>query len=397
MQKRYTDSLVTEQQRGVSIKGSPLTLLLPSSTEKSYLMNLIDCPGHINFSDEATHALALCDGMILVIDVCEGVRFYTEKLIKYAVMNKMPIVLCLNKIDRFVLELKVAPHDAFARLRTIIDEVNTCIRTHVPKSDEELLQSFILHPCFGNVYFSSSEYGFSFSLDHIASLYSQKFSNQHQSFDKQKFSKLLWGDYYFNEVTRQFQKTVPEGMDSKQKTFVQFVMEPLYKIFTTVISFEPNSSEVNAMAADLGIFVKRSDKKPNQSRKAFMRIILSRFYKQYSFGMVDAIIATVPTPQESAPNKMLLNYMGDMGTEIYNSSCDCNSDGELLIQVTKMFPSADASVFNAFGRVYSGTVHAGMKVNALGLGYKLSDREESRIVNIGKLWIYETRYQVIFF
>ena len=55
--ERYTDSRVDEQKRGLSIKAMPVTLLLQSSSEKHYVMNLIDTPGHTNFSDEVTAGL----------------------------------------------------------------------------------------------------------------------------------------------------------------------------------------------------------------------------------------------------------------------------------------------------------------------------------------------------
>ena len=60
-------------QRGVSIKATPVSLVLPDSKSKSYLMNIYDTPGHVNFSDEVTAAYRLCDGVVLMIDASEGV------------------------------------------------------------------------------------------------------------------------------------------------------------------------------------------------------------------------------------------------------------------------------------------------------------------------------------
>ena len=57
--RRYTDSRVDEQQRGLSIKASPMTMLLQASSEKHYLFNIMDTPGHVNFSDEATAGMRL--------------------------------------------------------------------------------------------------------------------------------------------------------------------------------------------------------------------------------------------------------------------------------------------------------------------------------------------------
>lgn len=62
-----------------------MSLILPDSQDKSYLVNLYDTPGHINFSDEACSALRVSDGALLVVDAVEGVMMNTERFIKYCV------------------------------------------------------------------------------------------------------------------------------------------------------------------------------------------------------------------------------------------------------------------------------------------------------------------------
>lgn len=113
---RYTDTLFTEQERGVSIKSTPVTLILSDVKQKSYLMNVFDTPGHVNFSDEATASIRLTDGIVLFVDAAEGVMLNTERLLKHAVQEKQAITLCINKVNaslmnisvyvRFVIELK---------------------------------------------------------------------------------------------------------------------------------------------------------------------------------------------------------------------------------------------------------------------------------------------------
>jgi len=70
---RYTDTRVDEQERRISIKAVPMSLVLEDSNAKSYLCNIMDAPGHVNFSDEMTAALRLADGAVLVVDAGEGV------------------------------------------------------------------------------------------------------------------------------------------------------------------------------------------------------------------------------------------------------------------------------------------------------------------------------------
>lgn len=69
----YTDTHILEQQRGISLKSSPMTFVLQNSKQKSFLVNMIDTPGHVNFLDEVTNSLRLVDGAILVVDAVEGV------------------------------------------------------------------------------------------------------------------------------------------------------------------------------------------------------------------------------------------------------------------------------------------------------------------------------------
>jgi hypothetical protein len=90
---RFSDTRVDEQERQLSIKTSLLSLVLPDLRDKSYLLNLLDCPGHTNFSDEATAALRAADSVLLVVDAVEGVMLNTERLLKQALLARLPVVL----------------------------------------------------------------------------------------------------------------------------------------------------------------------------------------------------------------------------------------------------------------------------------------------------------------
>lgn len=95
---RYTDTLFTEQERGVSIKSIPITLVLPDTKGKSFLLNIFDTPGHVNFSDEATAGIRMTDGVVVFVDAAEGVMLNTERLLKHAVQEKMAVTVCINKV-----------------------------------------------------------------------------------------------------------------------------------------------------------------------------------------------------------------------------------------------------------------------------------------------------------
>lgn len=95
---------------------------------KSYLMNVFDTPGHVNFSDEVTAALRLCNGIVLVVDAAEGVMLNTQRVLKHALQEGLAITVCINKIDRLILELKLPPQDAYYKIRHILDIINDIIK-----------------------------------------------------------------------------------------------------------------------------------------------------------------------------------------------------------------------------------------------------------------------------
>ena len=79
---KYLDNREDEQKRKISLKSSPISLILQNSEGKSYLFNFIDTPGHSNFFDEVQSTFRVVDGVIIVIDVLEGITLQTEKVIK---------------------------------------------------------------------------------------------------------------------------------------------------------------------------------------------------------------------------------------------------------------------------------------------------------------------------
>jgi 116 kDa U5 small nuclear ribonucleoprotein component len=71
--------------------------------------------------------MRMVDGVVLFVDAAEGVMLNTERLLKHAIQEKLAVTLCINKIDRLILELKLPPQDAYFKLKHIIDEVNGLI------------------------------------------------------------------------------------------------------------------------------------------------------------------------------------------------------------------------------------------------------------------------------
>ncbi|XP_075215166.1 116 kDa U5 small nuclear ribonucleoprotein component [Lycorma delicatula] len=375
---RYTDTLFTEQERGVSIKATPVTLLLKDIKEKSFLMNIFDTPGHVNFSDEVTAAMRVCDGVVIFVDAAEGVMLNTERLIKHAVQEKQAITICVNKIDRLMLELKLPPQDAYYKIRHIIDEVNGLLSLY---SDEETTR--FVSPILGNVCFASAQYSVCFTLRSFANLYSQTY----QGVNVNEFARRLWGDIYFNSKTRKFTKKPPHG--SAQRSFVEFILEPLYKLFAQVVG--DVDSTLPDVLDELNIHLSKEEMKINI--RPLLRLVCNRFLGDFS-GFVDMCVKHIPSPADNARTKVEHIYTGPTDTQLAEDMINCDPEGRLMVHSTKMYPTDDCTFFQVCGRIMSGTLHAGQEVRVLGENYTLADEEDSRILTVGRLWIYEARYKV---
>ncbi len=105
VEMRYSDTRKDEQDRQLSIKSTSLSLVLQNLRAKSYLVNLLDCPGHVNFCDESTASIRAADGAVIVVDAVEGVMFTTERVIKQALAANLSICLVCPFITLFLISL----------------------------------------------------------------------------------------------------------------------------------------------------------------------------------------------------------------------------------------------------------------------------------------------------
>lgn len=133
------DHTKEEQVRGITMKASSISLLyMPSGSAETtisraqagstapdkYLVNLIDSPGHMDFSSEVSSALRICDGCVVLVDVLEGVCIQTRAVLRQAWAEKVKPVLVLNKIDRLITELCLTAHEAYDHMTKVLQQVN---------------------------------------------------------------------------------------------------------------------------------------------------------------------------------------------------------------------------------------------------------------------------------
>ncbi|KIW23520.1 uncharacterized protein PV07_11712 [Cladophialophora immunda] len=378
-QLRYTDTHFLERERGISIKAAPISLVMQGTKGKSHILNVIDTPGHVNFVDEVASSLRLVDGVVLVVDVVEGVQINTEQVIKHAVLEDIPMVLVINKMDRLILELKIPPTDAYFKLKHVVEEVNTVIENTIPGRGEKRR----LSPEKGNVAFACTSMDWVFTLPSFAKMYAETYPKV----DATEFSRRLWGDIFFNPRSRKFtRKGIEEG---SKRAFVNFVLEPIYKLFSHTISESPE--DLAPTLQTLGISLKPSQLKSDA--KVLLKLVCAQFFGTAS-GFVDMVVQHVPSPVDGARRMLDNYYTGSLDSKVGEAMSRCDSDGPLVVEITKLFSSADAKTFNAFGRIMSGTASPDQVVRVLGEAYSLEDEEDSTTATIMGVQIACSRYNI---
>ncbi|RLI34611.1 elongation factor EF-2, partial [Candidatus Bathyarchaeota archaeon] len=123
------DYLEEEQKRQMTIKAANITLFYERQ-DGNYLINLIDTPGHVDFSGRVTRSLRAIDGAVVVVDAVEEVMVQTETVTRQALEERVRPVLFVNKIDRLIKELKLPAEKIQAKLGRIIQDFNRLIEMY---------------------------------------------------------------------------------------------------------------------------------------------------------------------------------------------------------------------------------------------------------------------------
>eukprot|EP00915_Cephaloidophora_sp_WS-2016_P003448 GHVH01004618.1.p1 GENE.GHVH01004618.1~~GHVH01004618.1.p1 ORF type:complete len:1004 (+),score=166.10 GHVH01004618.1:64-3075(+) len=400
----FLDYRADERSRLLSVKSVPFTSCLPDPTGKSWVLNLLDTPGHPNFIDEAVVAITGSDVAAIVVDCLCGIEKNTVKLIKEAATQGLDLVLVINCIDRLILELKLPPQDAYHKIRHTIEQVNIVIR----ELSEQLGKSIAtFKPQSGNVLFAAGKFSFIFSLSSISRRYSSAYARLNASamdpkrgvrvlpdLDHVELSNRLWGDIYFNRRTNRFQK---DSLDSESgerlpRSFVDFVLDPIWKIFATCTGEEQPT--VESVLGELDI------KLPKETYRMNTRDLLHEackaFFHDSVESFVEAVVGCGSSPLSLSATKIRTQYSGILPavSDLNKDLMSLNREGFLMAHIFKNYHRSDCKQFDCLARVYSGTLKKGCMVRVLGPKYSPGNPEDSVVRQVTDLWLFQGRYRV---
>lgn len=239
---------------------------------KEYLINLIDSPGHIDFSSEVSTASRLCDGAVVLVDAVEGVCSQTVTVLRQTWVEQLKPILVINKIDRLVSELKMSTSEAYAHLSRLLEQVNAVIGSFYQgeRMEEDLQwrermedrikastakekgrsrrqaqedvsaemdneaaefeerddEDIYFAPERNNVIFCSAVDGWAFTIRQFAALYEKKLGIK-----RSVLEKVLWGDYYLDPKTKRVLGQKHLKGRALKPMFVQLVLDSIWAAY----------------------------------------------------------------------------------------------------------------------------------------------------------------------
>lgn len=366
--KLATHTRQDEQEKGITIKSTVVSLcyqmekaVLSQVREgplvgEEFLVNLVDSPGHVDFSPEVTAALRISDGAMVVVDAISGVCVQTETVLRQALSERIKPALVINKVDRAVFEKQLEAEELYQSLRAVVDKVNAVVSTY--SEPDSPMGSLELDPSLGNVVFASGLHGWAFSLQQFARMYSAKVK-----VPEDKMMKRLWGDNFYDPQTRKWSRVRSEG---SVRGFNKFILEPLMKVLRA--SKAGDVEQTTQLLAKLDLHLSAQELE-EEGGKNLMRAAMKRWLPAAD-AMLEMIVTHLPSPVLAQTYRTKCLYEGPLDDAAAVAMHDCDPEGPLMMYISKMVPAPDKGRFYAVGRIFSGVATSGLNVRIMGPDYK---------------------------
>ncbi|KAI0834841.1 P-loop containing nucleoside triphosphate hydrolase protein [Hypoxylon sp. FL0890] len=344
---RYLDSRPDEQIRGITMESSAISLYFSmlrrpapdaAPEPKEYLINLIDSPGHIDFSSEVSTASRLCDGAVVLVDAVEGVCSQTVTVLRQTWTEKLKPLLVINKIDRLVTELKMTPGEAYIHLSKLLEQANAVLGNFFQgermeedlnwrermdervaaaaakeakigdveseagdlqfeeRDDEELYFA----PEKNNVIFSSAIDGWAFTVRQFAGLYEKKLGIKRSIMEK-----VLWGDFYLDPKTKKVLGRKHLKGRNLKPMFVQLVLEQIWAAYQATIGGDHGKGDpalLEKITKSLNVTIP-----PHIARSRDPRLLLTTVFSSWlplSTALLVSVVESLPSPKVAQAERL---------------------------------------------------------------------------------------------
>jgi elongation factor 2 len=394
---RFTDTRKDEQERCITIKSTAISMYFEmdekdvefmkgdnqlekkadGTYDRGFLINLIDSPGHVDFSSEVTAALRVTDGALVVVDCVSGVCVQTETVLRQAIAERIKPVLFMNKMDRALLELQLSSEELFQTFQRIVENVNVIIATYGEEGGP--MGEIMVDPSRGNVGFGSGLHGWGFTVKQFAEMYAEKFG-----VEPSKLMRNLWGDRFYDPKTKKWSS---QQSDGAKRGFCQFVLDPIFKVFDAIMNAK--KEEATKLIEKIG--VKLNAEERDLEMKPLLKTVMRKWLPAGDT-LLQMICIYLPSPVTAQKYRMELLYEGPHDDEAALAVKACDPNGPLMMYISKMVPTSDKGRFYAFGRVFSGKVQTGMKARIQGPNYIPGKKEDLYEKSIQRTILMMGRY-----
>lgn len=374
---RLLDSRPDEQERCITMKASSIALH-HARNGVHHVLNLVDSPGHIDFSCEVSTAMRLCDGAVIIVDVVDGVTQQTVSILRHTYAEGLSMCLVLNKIDLLVTTQQYTSEEAYLRLRSIIETTNAVLAAYANQMKIQGLDQDMerddpsddvwFDPCKGNVLFCSCYDGWAFNVDFFANLYKGKVPVEN-------LSQSMWGEHYFDAKTKTL-GSQPKR-EGQQPLAVQLMLEPVWQLYDAFLGSDVNEERQKKLSERIGVAERRWNN-PRRDNRSKLKALLSA-WMPLATCVLDTICDVMDSPIQSQQRRLsslVPNFAEETPEELKTALWNCNPSWEApcvayickLIDTQYLVGRVMGSVENSddafigFGRVYSGCLRSGQSV-----------------------------------
>lgn len=200
-----------EKERGITIDSANVNMM-HDVEGGDYLINLIDTPGHIDFSGEVTRAMRATDGAVVVVCAAEGMMPQTETVLKQALRERVKPVLFINKVDRLIKELKLTGEQMQERFIKVINNVNKYIDSIAPPEFEG---KWLVSVQEGSVAFGSAKDKWAINFNTMKQL-NIKFSDVVEAYENEKVEDLAKKVPLHRAILDMAVKHVPNPLEAQK-------------------------------------------------------------------------------------------------------------------------------------------------------------------------------------